>query len=267
MTEHGPILTIVVALNCEAKPWIDYYRLKKVCSRPFSSYESEDVNIVISGVGPLAMATAVGWIGARSSRPRAWLNIGTAGHFSRALGEIFLVHGSAQSEQGHAHYPPQVVRWKGATDALLSVSQPCANYPDGAAVDMEASAFYSAATRFASSELVQSIKVVSDNPENGYESLTAAKISALMQPHQAMVVEFAESLCELVIMPLANTQFEQLMTIRSTVSQQRLLAGLLHRVVVLGLERDAQQLNCKQPVKLVLKALESILEQAVPQLK
>jgi len=57
-------MTIMVALNCEAKPLVDLYGLKKVNASPFARYAADhhDTEIVITGIGGIAMATAVGWV-------------------------------------------------------------------------------------------------------------------------------------------------------------------------------------------------------------
>lgn len=266
MIKDSALLTILAALNCEAKPWIDFYGLKKVCSKPFSLYQSDDVEVVISGIGATAMATAVGWVGAQGQRSRTWLNLGTAGHATRPLGDIFRVHGSARSEQSRAHYPPLTARWNGSTDALLSVDTPSHDYPGGAAVDMEANAFFDAATRFSSAELVQSVKVVSDNENHGFEALNAAKITMLMQPHVELVDAFGKALCDLVQAPAISRAFDDLMSIKATFSQHQQLSNLLHKVSVLGLEAQvaAQNLSPDQSVKTVLATLHTLVEQATP---
>ena len=142
------MLTIMVALHCEAKPFIDAYRLKKVDSKPFDHYQNIDyeglnIDLVVSGIGALAMASAVGWIGAKGvsdnvkgQSQRIWVNLGTAGHISQPLSSLLLVHGVGDEVQQKCHYPPLVARWHGVSESVLSVSSPCTQYPDGAAVDM-----------------------------------------------------------------------------------------------------------------------------------
>ena len=268
MTEQRPLMTLMVALTCEAKPWIDFYRLKKRCARPFALYESDDLQLVISGIGAISMATAVGWVGGLNERTRIWLNLGTAGHATRPLGDIFHVHGSAPSVVGRAHYPPLVARWLGDSDALLSVDQPSSDYPEGAAVDMEANAFYVAAIRFSNAELVQSLKVVSDNAEFGFELLNAEKITQLMQPHVDRVDQYLQALSELVPAPFVADRFNDLLKIKATYSQQQQLINLLHKVSVLQLNDFVaeQQLNSDLPIKTVLSKLTSLVDQASPQL-
>jgi len=245
-----PTLAIVAALNCEVKHLVDYYRLKKTIAAPFDYYQSADaeVELIVTGIGALSVATAIGWLAAHNGdAQRVWLNVGTAGHASRALGEILLVHGCADSFNQRSHYPPLVAKWSGATDALLSLYAPSSDYSCGAAIDMEAHAFYSAALKFSSAELVQSVKVISDNEISGIEKLNATVIAELMQPHTETITAFAQKL-----LALAPRRFDSpslvalndlIKPLRATHSQRLQLAELLQKVVVLdvdvysGLER------------------------------
>ncbi len=268
---NKPLLTIVAALNCEAKPWVDLYSLKRSSAEPFALYVSAqaDVELVISGVGDIAMASAVGWIGAQSpKRQRVWLNIGTAGHGTYALGTPLRVHGVARSEQGRAHYPPLTAKWVGETSALLSVPNPTNNYPEGAMVDMEAAAFFAVATRFSSSELVQSIKVISDNAEHGFDELNAARITALMVEHTEKVARFAERLCDLVSFARYSTEFEHLLKVKATFSQHQQLAALLRKVEALDVVDSvlALSLDASMPFKELYRAVDRVVSSTVPEL-
>lgn len=254
---------------------MDFYRLKNTNAEPFSLYVSADANVelLISGVGEIAMASAVGWIGAQScERKRVWLNIGTAGHATLALGTILRVHGVARSQQSRAHYPPLTAKWNGGTAALLSVASPTSDYPQGAMVDMEAAAFFSVATRFTSSELVQSIKVISDNQERGVGELNAARITALMAEHTERVARFAQDLCGLVTKvatPQEIHSFDHLHEVKSTYSQRQQLDKLLKKVASLGLDEAVMALDLQASVmrfEELYRAIDKVVVAAVPQL-
>jgi len=179
------MLTFAVALHCEAKPIIDFYKLKKVVEKPFDLYRVEhsdgigSIELVITGIGALSVSSALGWV--------------AAGHVDRDLGSLLLVHGVGDEVQQRSHYPPLVAKWQGDTDAVLSVSAPTSNYPIGAAVDMEAYAFFNVAIRFSDSELVQSLKVVSDNEQSGIEHLNAKKLTELVHMNIDEIQQFAHS--------------------------------------------------------------------------
>ena len=66
------------------------------------------------------------------------------------------------------------------SEHLISVDKMNEPYPNNAAVDMEASAFFAVATRYTKAELVQSVKVVSDNSLHGVDQITAGSASLWM---------------------------------------------------------------------------------------
>ena len=277
------MLTIMVALHCEAKPLIDFYGLKKQVganknhAHPFSLYQDLDhkhtVELVVTGIGALAMAAAIGWVAAQPlncGAQRVWLNVGTAGHATHELGRLFLVHGVGDEAQQRSHYPPLVAKWQGATEAVLSVSAPCRDYPGGAAVDMEGFAFYNAACRFSDAELVQSMKVVSDNEQTGIDALNAAKITDLISPHVETIHQFGQRLLSLKPdLPLSIDDFMVLPDLRATHSQRQQLNIALNKLSVLGKtqpELDSLASGCDD-VRQVLVVLNDELAALAPKLK
>ena len=76
------MLIWVCALHCEAKPVIDFYRLKKSHDgNAYDLYRGEDMVCIVSGPGKLASAAATAWIAAQeqSAGSLAWINLGVAG--------------------------------------------------------------------------------------------------------------------------------------------------------------------------------------------
>jgi len=263
---------MMFALNCEAKPWVDLYRLKKANAEPFSLYVSSDTNVelIITGIGDIAMASAVGWIGAQSPRrQRVWLNIGTAGHASYALGTVLQVHGVANSAQGRAHYPPLTAKWEQGTAALLSVAAPTENYPEGAMVDMEAAAFFSAAMRFSSSELVQAVKVISDNSEHGLDELNADRITELMSEHTLELDRYAKNLVALVSDVQWFNELEYLLAVKTTHSQRQQLSILLRKATALGLSDQVRAIgiDTSMSFETAHRMINDLVESVVPDLK
>ena len=59
---------------------------------------------------------------------------------------------------------------------------------------MEASGFCEAAQRFATSERVHCLKVVSDNPQSSYQELNAEKVEALIEAQLDMIAQVGEHL-------------------------------------------------------------------------
>ena len=76
------MLIWVSALHCEAKPVIDFYRLKKSHDdNAFDLYRGDNMACIISGTGKVASSAACAWIAARyeDEASIAWINLGTAG--------------------------------------------------------------------------------------------------------------------------------------------------------------------------------------------
>ena len=64
---------------------------------------------------------------------------------------------------GQHWYPPHIFDPECEVGNVITVERPQTQYAEHAFYDMEASGFYAIASRFVSSELVQSFKVISDN--------------------------------------------------------------------------------------------------------
>ncbi len=163
------MLIWVSALHCEAKPVIDYYRLKKSHDdSAFDLYRGDDMLCIISGVGKIASAAACAWIAARYDHEAsiAWINLGIAGSGQHALGTAFSLNQIIDADSGQRYYPVPCAGSLLPGSACLTLSQPGEDYREDTLFDMEASGFIYSALRFSSAELTQGIKIVSDNHEH-----------------------------------------------------------------------------------------------------
>ncbi len=279
-------VNIVVALNCEAKPLIDFYRLSKVQSRPFDLYvgslagNNKDksnngelectVNLVVSGLGSQNMSIACGWLAGRTDQQQTiWLNIGTAGHKELATSEIVRVHRVVDVADGRSHYPALTAKWRGLSSALLTYDSACSNYPEDALVDMEGSAFFHAAGMFASSELVQAIKIVSDNHVESVERLNASLISQLITPHTNVINQYVVSL--LALLPSSQDLTDYLSMVRHlhcTVSQRQQYKELLSKLASLDQlnSQTAEEINNADSITALIKGLRNQLANLQPSL-
>lgn len=269
-------INIVVALACEAKPIIDHYRLSPVSAKPFSCYSGtidEDfelrVNVLVSGIGSLNMASALGWLAAKINNTQsAWLNIGIGGHATLGVGEIVRVHQSVDLVSGQSIYLPLVAKWAGETSTLLTHNSVVTEYPKDAVVDMEGAAFVKVASKFNSMELVQSLKVISDNQEHGVERLNAAVITQLINDNIDAIKHFIAALMDLQSPQLDLSAYESLIaSLHCTVSQRQQFLQLLVKLSAVSdldkttlplikeansmkqlLQQLTQQLNNAEPV-------------------
>ncbi len=175
---------IFTALPCEAKPLITHFKLKKETSiAPFAIYTRGSIVLTVSGVGKSAMAAAVAYVFALfpAESLAVVLNVGVAGHKDYELGALFAAEKIIDGDRNKSYYPAIVTDLPCLTQSITTVSQAQLHYKTESLYDMEASAFYEIAVRFSSSELIQSLKVISDNENNAVEQITPAKVSAWIQ--------------------------------------------------------------------------------------
>ena len=193
------MLIWVCALHCEAKPVIDRYRLKKShADHPFDLYQGEDTICVVSGIGKIASSAASSWAGARFQEDTslAWINLGTAGAAEHPLGSAFSLHQVIDADDDRRYYPAPAAGEHLPGSACMTLSQPCEDYSETCLFDMEASGFMFAALRFSSSELVRSLKIVSDN-RHSRTGRNRRRISELIQANIAVIDSEAEALSAL----------------------------------------------------------------------
>ena len=177
------MINLVVALPAEARPLIDFYRLReKTTLGTFRVYRHADMSLVVSGPGKVASAAATALLAGRNTTARqaAWLNIGIAGHATCATGQSLLANRITDQATGKSWYPPQLFDLPTTTGRLVTVDVPENRYPQDVAYDMEASGYYPVASHFSSAELLQCFKVVSDNREHASSKITAACCTQLV---------------------------------------------------------------------------------------
>lgn len=166
--EASPAVFVFCALGCEAKPLITAWRLKKLTSPGllFSIYADQTRVIVVSGVGKVAMAGAVGYalaLFANRHPAPLLINLGIAGHLKRPVGAVFLTHKIMDDETGRKFFPQLPFIPPCETLSLTTYPKPQAAYVGDDLYDMEAAGFYEMAVKFSSSELIHVVKIISDN--------------------------------------------------------------------------------------------------------
>ncbi|MBT8148200.1 MAG: hypothetical protein KJN90_15180 [Gammaproteobacteria bacterium] len=273
---RGPV-NLIVALSCEARPLIQRFKLKQNKNiaglRLYSN--GDGVNLMVSGVGKLATATACGYLagsqgaGQRESRSSeaGWLNIGIAGHRTLQVGEGALVHKVTDRSSGRVRYPPMVLKVQCPTTSVITVEHPETEYGEDSAYDMEASVFTDTAGRFATSELIQIFKVISDNPRHSVEAVTEQRISQWIEGQLDCIENIVSQMLDFVaeyngIYAVPADYFELARLVRLTASQRTQLQSVCRRYYALGGESLIDQLDGKQPrsAKEMLVRLESLTD-------
>ncbi len=193
------MLIWVAALHCEAKPVIDFYRLKKSHAKsPFDIYRGDDMTCIVSGIGKVASAAACAWLAgaSRETASLAWINLGCAGAALHEIGSAFTLDKITDADSGQSYYPASVSTSSLPFSSCLTLNRPDEDYREDTLFDMEASGFVYSALRFSSAELVQAIKVVSDNRKHQTGKNRSA-VSQLVAGHIEAIDRQAKALLQL----------------------------------------------------------------------
>jgi len=241
-------VNIIVAHALEAKALVSMLKLKRdIESEGFVQYSNANkLLLLVSGMGKDAVTTAVAYLAERQANDngqvRAWLNIGIAGHRDAPLGSAWLGNKLTDFSAQSSAYPPQLLEGI-RVGAVVTVDTPENAYPLDAAYDMEASAFYSEATKYSPAELVQTFKVISDNLANPISEIDLKSVPGLIAEQQTQLVSLLEGLASLAerfnsSQSLPDFYHELRLRIRLTVNQQLQLRRLCQRFSALGLEEQ-----------------------------
>jgi len=241
-----PKAFIYTALPCEAKPLIEYYKLKKDTTiNAFSIFRNEDIALTVTGIGKVAMAAGIAYSMALFSAAQnpVMLNIGIAGHKDHAIGSLFIIDKITDADSGRRFYPPLVFTPPCLTTGLQTAAKPQHSYPQSDLCDMEASAFYEIATRFTASELCQCLKIVSDNestPAHNIQAKHVSELIAVQLPVIEMILSELARLAEL-IKPLPLDEFNHILSqYHFTVNEQIQLKKLLSQLQLIGEENKIE---------------------------
>lgn len=229
---------IVTALQSEAHPLVRHFGLKgSDAPSPYRIYRGDEITLVVSGVGRIASAAATSYAFARGGEPRnrPWINIGIAGHASAEIGSAWLANRISDASDRRAWYPSLVFDSGVSTAEVVTVDQPEGQFERDALYDMEASAFFATASRFALVELVQVLKVVSDNQNAPATGLKPADVAGLIGKHIEAISELVDKTTTLANrLAEVPVDSEPWMSGRHfSVSQTRKLFDLLRRLAVL----------------------------------
>jgi len=206
----------------------------------FRWFRSGEAALVISGMGKLQAAAATSYLHARTGEEAlgVWLNVGTAGHRARPRGDVLLAHTVTDAASGERFYPTRLDGPSLEAIEVRTVDRPETRFDSDAAYEMEAYGFHAAALRFSTSELVQSIKVVSDNRETTTAAWTAAAVRELLSSRVEDIAAAAERFREIAedLAPLRRDREETAALVdvyrrraRFTTSETRRLKRLLRR--------------------------------------
>ena len=158
-------------MNCEARPFIDHFKLNKDFSnRQFNQFLDENISLIVSGIGKMKSAIATTFLlsQAKNLDSSIIFNIGIAGSAKHhSIGAAVLVNKITDHESGRSFFPAALQNHNLEEARLESFSQAVSRknttVDNLELVDMEASGYYEAASNFLSASQIYCIKVVSDH--------------------------------------------------------------------------------------------------------
>lgn len=208
------MIYLFTALYCEAQIFIKHFHLERnIENARFQEFYSEEagVRLVITGVGEISAAAAVGGICMKYS-PKAddmLLNVGFCAHTAGNEG-IFVCNKITELATGKTFYPDILYRHNFKEEALLTGMTVWNGEKGGAGIseeflgenlyDMEAAAVYQAGAYFFGPHQMMFLKIVSDN---GAVNLTPKKqvellnVDRLVGTYQNDLVNWVEKLIEI----------------------------------------------------------------------
>lgn len=195
------MLNLVVALAAESRPLVRHFGLTEDRSvTGFRVFRGGQVQLVVTGIGRVSCAAGMAALAASSGSTAAmpaWLNVGIAGHASHEVGTGVHALSVVEAATDRRWYPVQVLRLPGHGEAFRTVDVPEIGYAGSYVYDMEAAAFCATAVRYATSELVQIYKVISDNRDHGVETVNKHHVRDVITRHLETVEEIVAGLSAL----------------------------------------------------------------------
>ena len=190
------MLIWMCALHCEAKPVIDFYRLKKSSGKnDFDIYLKQHMACIVSGIGSRKMTQAIHRAGSLFAQRGCitWINLGIAGDLNLAVGTVVLASRVKQVNTPDWLETRCAIEHTFESRPVTSVGAENTDYDASTLFDMEAHAFIEGASLYSPLQQCQSIKIISDN-RNTAPDRNKARISRLIADHMQSIADYAEKL-------------------------------------------------------------------------
>jgi len=197
------VIFILVALFCEAKPFIEQLSLKKNTKiTEFPVYENEEVNLIISGTGKIKASVATAFL-LKNKRNNSdfFINIGTCGAISQDIKPGEVVYPSKIIDHDtHREYYPEML-WKHNFIEVTLVTSSNAvkdrteiiNINEWDFVDMESSGIFEAAPFFVPISSIIVLKIVSDYlTDINTGKITEKYIENIIRLKSLLIIDFIQ---------------------------------------------------------------------------
>lgn len=200
----------------------------------FTIYANAERVLVICGVGKISMAGAVGYALALFPKQQLpiLINLGIAGHCYEALGALCLGHKIIDSQSERVFYPQLPFTIPCVTQVVATHAKPHVDYAGTCLYDMEAAGFYEMAVKFSSSELIQVLKIVSDNAQSSIANINEEVVGSWIDQQLGIIDTLLAQLTKIrqtMLFPLSDMHQQLLGAFRFSVTGSIKLKNLLQR--------------------------------------
>ena len=240
MTDISLSIFIFCALACEARPLINSWQLRKLPSaaHPFGIFVGEDRVLVVTGIGKTNMAAAMGYVLALFNKPQSpvLINLGIAGQRDELRGALCLAHKVLDRESGRCFYPQLPFTVPCKTYSVVTSCRPNIDYSADEMYEMEASGFYEIGVKFSFSELIQVVKIISDNAQSPIADINETLVEGWVDAHLPIIESVIDQLTHMrqqCIVTTDDVYCEIFETFHFSVSRSLKLKALLQRWHVL----------------------------------
>lgn len=184
------MIYVSVALAAEARPLISHFQLTKMDElEPLTIHRRADLALIVGGVGREATAASVAALAMAipAKGHSVWINVGVAGHRKHELGTAVLARQVFDEEDGSVIKlsPPRGLHFE--VGDICTVSHVETKYETESLYEMEAAAFCRSVAKLTSTDLIQVLKVVSDNRRSGALCVSARQVQGLIEGSLAKI--------------------------------------------------------------------------------
>lgn len=192
------MINFVVATLPEGQPIIDLFQLnkKKIINKKLIYY-SDKMSLTVTGIGKINCIIGVTqtFYELGKKKNNVWINIGLAGHKTSEIGKIFLVNKAIDKTTQKVFYP-FIGKFNFRMKECVTFEKVNNKY-DRRLSDMECSGFFEAAKNFSSIELLQSIKIISDNEKVSINFKDKEEVYNIISKYNYLIKETCEELLKL----------------------------------------------------------------------
>jgi len=190
------MILIHSAFHSEAKAFIEHYELKLLHELDnFNVFRSADHLLIVSGLGKVNTAVAIGYLSAKFPSISHYFNIGICGANDKfQIGELVVPNKIVDLSTKKTFYPELQLKVDFKEGILgTSLTPVIKEIDDIDFYDMEAASFFEAASKFQSSSRIHTLKVISDNLV--FENIKKEVIEKLIGARVIEIARYMDSIC------------------------------------------------------------------------